>query len=102
MRNFLKENIGSLAELTLSHSGQKAQIAGTIQDVRDNMILLGTDDGLIAGDMNNLLYVRMLAPQNDQQNTSKNPVPEDAENTKTSAKFAPILNWTENRMQTIL
>ena len=102
MRKFLEENIGSLAELTLAHDGQKAQIAGTIEDVRDDIVLLHTEDGILAGNMNNLLFAKMLAPQKDQQNTSKNPVPEDAENTKTSAKFAPILNWTESRMQTIL
>lgn len=102
MRKFLEENIGNIAELTLSHNGQKAQIAGTIKDVRDDMVLLDTDDGTVAGDMNNLLFAKVLAPQNDQQNTSKYPAPEDAKNANASTKIAPILNWTENRTQTIL
>lgn len=102
MRKFLEENIGGMAELTLSHNGQKAQIAGTIENVRDDIVLLRTEDGLVAGDMNNLLFVKMLTPQNDRQNASKNPTPEDAENVNASTKFAPILNWTESRTQTIL
>lgn len=102
MRKFLEENIGKSAELTLAHNGQKAQIAGTIEDVRDNMILLDTDDGLVAGDMNHLLFAKVLTLQNDRQNTSKNSVPEDTESANTSTKIAPILNWTESRTQTIL
>ena len=102
MRKFLKENIGGIAELTLSHNGQKAQIAGTIEDVRDDIVLLHTDDGMVAGDMNHLLFAKMLSPQNNRQNTSKNPVSEDTENADTSTKIAPILNWTQSRTQTIL
>lgn len=102
MRKFLEENIGGIAELTLAQNGQRAQIAGTIEDVRDDIVLLRTEDGTVAGDMNNLLFAKMLTPQNNRQNTSKNPVPEDAENAKTFANFAPILNWTESRTQTIL
>ncbi len=102
MRKFLEENIGNPADLTLAHNGQKAQIAGTIEDVRDDIVLLHTEDGMVAGDMNNLLFVKMLAPQNDRQNTDEGPVPEDAENANASTKFAPILNWTESRAQTIL
>ena len=102
MRKFLEENIGKLAQLTLAHNGQTAQIAGTIENVRDDMVLLDTDDGIVAGDMNHLLFAKVLTPQNDRQNTSEISVPEDTENTKTSAKIAPILNWTESRTQTIL
>lgn len=102
MRKFLEENIGMSAELTLAHNGQTAQIAGTIKGIRDDMVLLDTDDGFVAGNINHLLFAKVRTPQNMRQSTRKNPVPDDTENADTSAKIAPILNWTESRMQTIL
>lgn len=102
MRKFLEENIGNPAELTLSHNGQKAQITGAIEDIRDDIVLLRTDDGMVAGNMNHLLFAKMLAPQNMRQSTDANPAPDDVENADASTKIAPVLNWTESRMQTIL
>ncbi len=96
MHEFLKKYMGTPAELTLSLGGQLSQIAGIIEDIQNDIVLLKTNEGLLAGDINHLLFAKLLPRK---ESTDASPLPAPQEN---ASQFAPSLNMPMDRAQTIL
>lgn len=102
MQNFINANKGATAEVTFMMSGVKEQMVGKIQDVQDDIILLDVDGNLLAGNLENVLFVKILSdadiPESPETNISSGSVETRAEGQNVS----PSLGHISSGMQTIL
>ena len=96
MREFIKKYLKTPAQLTLSHGGQLSQIAGIIEDIQDDIVLLKAEEGMLAADIKNLLFLKLL-PQKESTSGAPFSVPQES-----TSQFAPSLNMPMGSAQTIL
>lgn len=104
MRRFLTGNIGSMAEVVFSAFGMNEKVFGNITEIAENALILESNGDVIAGSIENILFVRILKASEHTKESLSEPETQTANASDISPNstiVVPTLNTSDKRSQTV-